>query len=103
ETVAALALALEAGDLLYAAADEPAAMVIARALTAAAPEALTLFCPTSDALPGDGAPASPANVGRRVSALRQAGTTLAMSPRPRIALITTGEALARAYPPPAQY
>ena len=103
ETAAALAEALAAGDLIHAAADEPTALGVARALAAAAPDALVVFCPGSDALPGDDAPASPANVGLRVAALRHVRLALASGERPRIACITTGEALARAYPTPAAF
>ncbi len=67
------------------------------------PAATVVVCPGTDALPGDEAPASPANVGQRVSALRTVRCTLAKRRRPRIALITTGEALARACPAPAAF
>ena len=100
ETAALLAEALADGDVLHAAADEAEAARVARALAAAAPEALVLFCPGSDALPGDASPASPVNVGQRVAALRHARH------RPkdkRVALVTTGEALARAYPAPEAF
>ncbi len=100
EIAAALAEGLADGDLLYAVADEARGIALARALAIAAPEAEVLFCPGSDALPGDAAPASPANVGQRVSALRRIRLALEKAERPRIACITTGEALARAYPPP---
>ena len=103
EIAAALSQRLAEGDILYAVADEVRAIALARALAIAAPEAEVLFCPGSDALPGESAPASPANVGQRVAALHrlyrraQAGET-----RP-VACITTGEALARAYPEPAAF
>ncbi len=100
ETAAALAERLDAGDILFAVADESRGIALARALTAAVPDAAVVFCPGSDALPGDAAPASPANVGQRVSALRRIRLTLDQADRPRIACITTGEALARAYPEP---
>jgi transcription-repair coupling factor (superfamily II helicase) len=100
ETAAALVERLDDTDILYAVADEPRAIALARALAIAAPQAEVLFCPGSDALPGDSAPASPANVGQRVSALRRLRLLLAEDDRPRIACITTGEALARAYPTP---
>jgi len=103
ETAAALAEALVHGDILHAAADEQTAAAIAKALTAAAPEAAVILCLGSDALPGDDAPASPANVGQRVAALRQMRLTLPAGERPRICCITTGEALGRAYPPPAAF
>ena len=103
EIAAALADHLAAGDLLYAAADEPRAIAVSRALAAMAPDAAVVFCPGSDALPGDEAPASPANVGRRVAALRHVRLLLGEAERPHIALVTTGEALGRAYADPAAY
>ncbi|WP_229664486.1 TRCF domain-containing protein [Sphingomonas metalli] len=95
ETAAALAEALADGDLVFAAADEARAAGVAQALAAACPDAAVLYCPGSDALPGDDSPASPANVGARVAALRRLRTLLGRKARPRIALVVTGEALAR--------
>ncbi|WP_267395398.1 MULTISPECIES: helicase-related protein [unclassified Sphingomonas] len=103
DTAAALADLLGKDDILFAATDEPRAIAIAQALAAAVPDAAVLFCPGSDALPGDGAPASPANVGHRVSALRQMRLLIAGGDRPKIACITSGEALGRAYPLPAAF
>ncbi len=103
EVAATLATALTDGDLLYAAVDEQRGVAIAQALRAAAPDALVLFCPGSDALPGDDAPASPSNVGQRVSALRHIRLALAEPDRAPIACITTGEALARLYPAPSTF
>ncbi len=104
ETAAALAERLDGRDILYAVADEPRAIALARALAVAAPDAEVLFCPGSDALPGDSSPASPANVGQRVSALRRMRLMIVQAERegkgPQIACITTGEALARTYPEP---
>ncbi|MEI5686027.1 helicase-related protein [Sphingomonas kyungheensis] len=100
ETAAALAERLDDGDLLYAVADEARGIALTHALTLAVPDATVVFCPGSDALPGDAAPASPGNVGQRVSALRRIRLLIEADERPRIACITTGEALARAYPAP---
>ena len=103
ETAAGLAALLAKGDVLAVEADETRAAAVARALEALAPDAMVWMCPGTDALPGDEAPASPANVGQRVSALRGVRRALAETKRGRIALVTTGEALARAYPPPAAF
>ena len=103
ETAAGLAGLLRKSDVLAAEADEVRAAALARALAAMMPAATVVVCPGTDALPGDEAPASPANVGQRVSALRTVRCTLAKRRRPRIALITTGEALARACPAPAAF
>jgi transcription-repair coupling factor (superfamily II helicase) len=103
ETAAALAEVLAGGDLLFAAADEPYAAAVTRSLAAASPDAVVMLCPASDALPGDDAPASPANVGTRVAALRRLRVLLNQDGRPRVALVTTGEALARTYAPPGAF
>ncbi len=95
---ARLAEALAQGDVVYVATDEQRAEMVATALTAAAPDAEVLHCPSSDALPGDTAPASPANVGRRVAALHRARAA-SLSRERRIALVTTAEGAARLYPP----
>ena len=102
---AQLADALDKGDVMFAAAGEARAIAVARALAAMAPGAEVVFCPGSDALPGDEAPASPANVGLRVAALRrlrlaQDHARTAAKPGRPIACIVTGEALARRYPAP---
>jgi transcription-repair coupling factor (superfamily II helicase) len=103
EIAAALTQRLVEGDILYAVADDVRAIALTRALSIAAPEAEVLFCPGSDALPGEAAPASPANVGQRVAALhRLYRRTRAGETRP-VACITTGEALAQAYPEPAAF
>ncbi|UAK25666.1 TRCF domain-containing protein [Sphingomonas nostoxanthinifaciens] len=103
ETAVDLARLSIEGDILFAAADEQRGMAITQALMAALPEAAVLFCPSSDALPGDDAPASPANVGRRVSTLLRIRQLLAEPERPRIVCITTGEALGRLYSAPAAF
>ncbi|OWK28526.1 transcription-repair-coupling factor [Sphingomonas mucosissima] len=103
ETAAGIAPLLASDDVIVAVADEARALALTRMLTAIMPDALILFCPGTDALPGDEAPPSPANVGQRVSALRSVRQTLAATKRPRIALVTSGEALARAYPPPGAF
>lgn len=100
ETAALLLDALLEQDFIFLAADEPRAIEIVRALEGGAPEALVLFCPGSDALPGERAPASPSNVGQRATALRKLHAALREERRPRIALVSTGEAAARLYPSP---
>ena len=104
ESAAALAELLSDRDLFVAAVDEARGLSLAHALAAAMPAACVIFCPGSDALPGEKAAASPANVGQRVSALRRLRLlTKKKGQRPRIACVTTGEALARAYPLPAAF
>ncbi len=103
DVAARLAESLGDRDLLFAAADEPRALAVARTLAALVPDAVVVLCPGSDALPGDAAPASPANVGERVAALRRLYLARQAEERPRLACITTGEALGRRYPPPRAF
>ena len=70
EIAARLLEALEENDLIFLGKDENRAAEIYTAVAAGAPDALVLLCPGSDALPGDSAPPSPANVGMRAAALR---------------------------------
>ncbi len=100
EHAAMLAEQLADGDLIVAVADDTRAGALTDALQAAMPAAAVLFSPGSDALPGEDAPPSPANVGLRVSALRRVRALVEKNGRAPIALITTGEALARGYPVP---
>ncbi|MFK3891002.1 TRCF domain-containing protein [Sphingomonas sp. NPDC079357] len=103
EQAAMLAELLVKQNVIVALADDVRAAAVAQALEAAMPTVTVLFCPGSDALPGEDAPPSPANVGQRVSALRRARRLGAEKHPPRVALVTTGEALARAYPAPAAF
>jgi transcription-repair coupling factor (superfamily II helicase) len=103
ETAAALAAASASGDVFFVAADEPRAAAIAAALAAAAPEAEVIFCPGSDALPGDSAPPSPGNAGQRAAALRRLRLVLESGERRAIILVTTAEATARLYAAPAAF
>ncbi|WP_322963789.1 TRCF domain-containing protein [Sphingomonas fuzhouensis] len=103
ELAAGAAERLAISDIILAVTDENRALAVTHMLGAMAPDATILFCPGSDALPGDDAPASPANVGQRVSALHRAQIALSNKTRDRIALVTSGEALARALPPPATF
>lgn len=98
EAVAGLLDTLQDRDVIFIAADEPRAAEVARALERGAPDNLVLFCPGTDALPGDPAPPSPSNVGKRATALRRLRAGLKAKSRPTIALVTTGEATARLYP-----
>jgi transcription-repair coupling factor (superfamily II helicase) len=94
---------MEANDVVAIVRDEIAAGELAMALAAMLPHAAVLLCPGSDALPGDASPASPANVGQRVAALHKLRRLLSADAPPRIALVSTGEAAARAYPAPDEY
>ncbi|QWT14421.1 DEAD/DEAH box helicase [Sphingobium xenophagum] len=96
-TALVLAEFLRAGDLLYLADDEQEAEAVAGALAALVPAAHVVFLPSSDTLPGDRAPASPANIGRRVAALRALRRLATSDKRERLATIMSGEASARLY------
>ncbi|MGA1799843.1 TRCF domain-containing protein [Sphingomonas sp. 4RDLI-65] len=99
---AALVERLREDGLIYVAADDQRATEIAAVAAALAPDALVVQLPSSDALPGDEAPASPANVGRRVAALRQVRAGVESGTAP-ILLVTTAEATAVRYPEPASF
>lgn len=103
ESVAvAIAERLAQGSLVYVALDDRRATDIAAIAAALVPDAVVIQLPSSDALPGDDAPASPANVGLRVAALRRVrhATTHETGP---ILLVTTAEATAVRYPEPASF
>ncbi|WP_186000028.1 DEAD/DEAH box helicase [Novosphingobium aerophilum] len=103
ETALTLAWGLRAGDLLYLADDDREAEMVAAALAALVPNARVVFVPSSDTLPGDRAPASPANIGRRVAALRDLRRLVLDEERPHLAAIMSGEAAARLYAKPAAF
>ncbi|WP_234026271.1 helicase-related protein [Qipengyuania thermophila] len=87
------------GCLLYVAEDDGRAATLAELVRALMPDHPVLFIPASDALPGDDAPASAANAGARVAALRQ----LAEATKDRLACITSAEATAQLYAPPQAF
>ncbi len=99
---AALVSRLPLGSMIYVAADDQRATDIAAIAAALAPDATVVHLPSSDALPGDDAPASPANVGRRVAALRHVRAAAVRDAGP-ILLVTTAEATAVRYPAPAMF
>ena len=98
-----LAEALERSDVLFVAADEARAEAVAEALRCAVPDARVVHSPSTDALPGEAALASPANVGRRVAALRAARIASLPGERARLAFITTAEGAASPCPPLAAF
>ena len=89
-------------NVVYIAADDQRATDIAAIAAALAPDATVVHLPSSDALPGDDSPASPANVGLRVAALRRLRAASASETGP-ILLVTTAEATAVRYPEPAMF
>ncbi|RZF64646.1 DEAD/DEAH box helicase [Sphingomonas populi] len=93
-----LAEMLGAQDVVFLADDEQQAEALAAALGALVSDDRVVFVPSSDGLPGDTSPASPANAGRRVAALRRLRHTQQRKTRAHVALILSGEAAARRYP-----
>ncbi|WP_299361583.1 helicase-related protein [uncultured Paracoccus sp.] len=98
ETAVAIAECLTEGDVIYAADSETDAIAVARALRVADPRIEVVLIPDSDALLSQDAPASPANIGARNAALVRLRQLSATPDRSPVALITTGDALAYAYP-----
>nr|WP_245739314.1 helicase-related protein [Sphingomonas rubra] len=81
--------------------DEHRAEAIATLAAAFAPGMTVVHLAASDALPGDDAPPTAANVGQRVEALRR--LRLAEAAGERIALVLSAEASAVRYPAPDAY
>lgn len=102
-TALCIAQALQRNDLVYLADDEQQADALAAALRALVPHESVIFLPSSDALPGDVAPPSPSNTGRRVAALRLLRQAQQRSERAPLVLVLSGEAAAQRYPPPQAY
>lgn len=88
--------------LLYVAADDIRAASVADIVRSLSPKACVLHLVASDALPGDDAPASPANAGRRVATLRKLREWHVRAEMPLIC-ITSAEATAQLYAPPAAF
>lgn len=89
-------------SLLYIAADEREAEVATEAL-AMITTAHVVYVPSSDALPGDDAPASPANAGRRAAALRKLHELRESDDDQQIACIVGPEGAARRYAAPEAF
>src|SRR5690242_18384696 len=65
-----LAEAAASASIAYIAGDEREAEALSFAVAAITPVPV-VYVPSSDAIPGDDAPASPANAGKRAAALRR--------------------------------
>ena len=97
-SVARIAEALAGGDLVVVACGEQRGEAIAAA-AAAVTDALVVWCPPSDAFPGEDAPSSPGIAGRRVaalSALRERGQR-------RVLLVTDAASAAQMVAPPGAF
>ena len=97
-TVARLCEALEQGDVLAILCSEQRGEAVARAV-AALSEATVLWCPPSDALPGEAAPASPAVAGKRFAAL----SALHSRREGRVLLVTDATSAAQKLAPPSAF
>jgi transcription-repair coupling factor (superfamily II helicase) len=94
-----IAAALVYGDVLAIISGDYRARDIFAALQGAAPDAVCVYFPPSDALPGDTQPPTPANIGLRLAALRQARHAQ-LSPAGPLACITTAETASDFLPDP---
>lgn len=102
-TAAQMTRLLESEDVIYLADDDQQAQALTAVLRAMLPDAPIFFVPSSDALPGDLAPASPANIGVRVASLHALRMAQQDPERGRLACVMSGEAAARLYPPPPAF
>ena len=91
----ALAEAPGKGDVLFVARDDARAAAIAAILEGLVPDACVVALPSSDAMPGEDSPPSPANVGKRTGALRQL-----RAGKGRRWLVTSAEATVARYAAP---
>ncbi len=101
--VAADIVATNAARCILVVEDDQRADLIARLAGAFAPDTMVVHLVASDALPGDDAPASAANIGQRVAALRRLRiAATAPSPAP-ILLVLSAEASAVRYAAPSAF
>lgn len=95
-----IANAFGSSDIVYLVDDEQAAETLAAGVRALLPAANVFHVRSSDALPGDQSPASPANAGHRVATLRALRLLSKTKRRPAVICILSGEAAGRRYPAP---
>lgn len=89
--------------LVILCADELAAHNLSATLASLFDDRKVVHVPSSDQLPGDTAPASPANIGKRLSALRQLRLAAVSGESAGLIVVASGEAAARRYPPPTVF
>lgn len=94
---------LAARPLLYVADDDSRAAKLAAIVAQLEPEARVLNVPASDTLPGDDAPASPANAGQRVAALCRLRDWREAGDGALLVCITSAEATASLHAPPEAF
>lgn len=98
-TASRIAESLKDGVIAYLTDDEQQAEALTDAVRVLIPDSRVVHVPSSDALPGETAPATPANAGQRTSALR----ALRLARGEPVVCILSGEAAARRYPSPEAY
>ncbi|WP_242185976.1 helicase-related protein [Sphingomonas sp. CARO-RG-8B-R24-01] len=98
-----IAETLRSHDMVFLADDDQQAEALSCAVRAIVSPSCVFLLPSSDTLPGDIAPASPANAGRRVATLHALRLAQMDPRRSPLALILSGEAAARRYPTPAAF
>ncbi|WP_228242616.1 helicase-related protein [Porphyrobacter sp. GA68] len=91
------------GPVLYLCDDDAEAEGLAAVVAALLADAAVVHLPASDTLPGDDAPASPANVGHRVAALRRLRRLSCEGRLDDTIVVTTGEAAGRRYLAPEAF
>ncbi|NJC33222.1 transcription-repair coupling factor (superfamily II helicase) [Sphingomonas jejuensis] len=101
--VAAAQLVDSSTSRILLAADEQRAGAIAAIAAAMAPNAVVIHLAASDALPGDSAPPSPANVGQRVAAMRRLRMAATDKGAATVLLVTSAEAGALRVPAPEAF
>ncbi len=89
--------------VLYLCDDDSEAESLAAALRDLMAGASVIHLPASDTLPGEEAPASPANIGLRVTALRKLRAMAGGADCSDLVVVTTGEAAARRYHRPEAF
>ncbi|KQU45971.1 DEAD/DEAH box helicase [Sphingomonas sp. Leaf339] len=106
DAIAAIAARVALRDdrrVMLVAQDGQRGEAIAKAVAAFAPDAVVVHLISSDALPGEAAPPSAGNVGRRVAALRQLRLAETEGMDTRIVVILSADASAVRYPAPAAF
>ena len=83
--------------------DDRRAQEIANIAAAFAPGTTVVYIPASDALPGDAAPASATNIGRRVAALRRLRVATAGTDNTPVILVVSADASADRYAAPSAF
>ena len=102
-TAMQLAALAATDDCIFLTDDDQQAHALSAILGALVSPPRVVFIPSSDALPGDAAPPSPGNAGRRVAALRALRAAMNARSRPGIVCIMSGEAAAQRYAAPEAF